>query len=214
MSNAKYCSKCGETKPVTAFGRYRSAKDGLQWWCKECQKDSSRSRRASRKANGLCWCGEPAAEEKTYCQKHLDADKTRHLLRCFGLTPAQYEEMLEEQGHACKICRKMEPGGKGRWHIDHDHDCCPGKKSCGKCVRGLLCYSCNVGLGYFNDNPATLAAAIEYLTGFAAANPTPEPVTETRPWTNPLTAIHHWPPWTETLPDVDAADRYAANEAK
>ena len=38
-----------------------------------------------------------------------------------------------------------------------------------------------------------------------AADPTP---------TNPLTATHPWPPWPSTLPDVDAVDRYAANEAK
>ena len=32
----KRCSKCGETKPVSEFSRYRRAPDGLKWRCKEC----------------------------------------------------------------------------------------------------------------------------------------------------------------------------------
>lgn len=28
--------------------------------------------------------------------------------------------------------------------VDHDHDCCPGGWSCGRCVRGLICSECNV----------------------------------------------------------------------
>lgn len=28
-------------------------------------------------------------------------------------------------------------------HVDHNHDCCDSQKSCGKCVRGVLCKNCN-----------------------------------------------------------------------
>jgi hypothetical protein len=52
--------------------------------------------------------------------------------------------------------------------VDHDHNCCPSKKTCGKCIRGLLCMDCNRGLGYFRDDTARLDRAISYLGGRAA----------------------------------------------
>jgi hypothetical protein len=51
--------------------------------------------------------------------------------------------MLDAQHNGCKLCG--EP--LVNFVIDHDHACCSGRRSCGKCVRGLLCVSCNAGLG-------------------------------------------------------------------
>lgn len=47
--------------------------------------------------------------------------------------------------------------------IDHDHDCCKGVYSCGKCVRGIVCYYCNFLLGNARNNPDILLAAAEFL---------------------------------------------------
>lgn len=78
----------------------------------------------------------------------------------YGLTAKQYDEMIEAQG-GCAICHESVP--KGRQHVDHDHSCCPGQTSCGACVRGILCDTCNVGLGMFSDDIQRLQAAIDYL---------------------------------------------------
>ena len=98
--------------------------------------------------------------------------RSRHLLRNYGLGPGEYETRLQEQGGLCAICRI--PTDR-RLHVDHDHSCCPTNgKSCGRCVRGLLCSSCNTGLGSFRDSPTTLQAAVAYLASY-----TQEPTTST-----------------------------------
>ena len=71
------------------------------------------------------------------------------------VTDAEYEALLEAQGGVCRICRGPEIAGRSL-AVDHDH--LSGR------VRGLLCGRCNLGLGTFKDDPALLAAAIEYLT--------------------------------------------------
>jgi hypothetical protein len=63
--------------------------------------------------------------------------------------------MLEDQGHVCAICGTKDPGYKGRFVVDHDHD--TGN------VRGLLCDRCNTGIGFLQDNIAVLRSAINYL---------------------------------------------------
>ena len=67
-------------------------------------------------------------------------------MRRYGLTPESYAALLGAHGGGCAICGAM-PNAQ-RFPVDHDHDCCPdAKRSCGKCVRGILCVPCNVALG-------------------------------------------------------------------
>jgi hypothetical protein len=98
---------------------------------------------------------------------HSGALCLRHerLLLRYGLTPESYGALLEAQGGCCAICGSPDPRGRSGlpWAVDHDHACCPGGKTCGKCVRKLLCYPCNQGLGLFGDDPVRLRAAAAYL---------------------------------------------------
>lgn len=72
----------------------------------------------------------------------------------YGMTLGQFFMMLAEQKYKCAICKKPFPI-RSSIKVDHDH-------STGM-VRGLLCNSCNNGLGRFKDNPATLLRAAKYL---------------------------------------------------
>jgi hypothetical protein len=100
----------------------------------------------------------------------------RQNLRPFNLSPDRYFMMFKAQGGVCAVCRqperRIDPKTGSPWllSIDHDHGCCPGNKtSCGECVRGLLCYGCNNGLGAFKDNPSRLQSAADYLARHQAA---------------------------------------------
>jgi hypothetical protein len=105
-------------------------------------------------------CAEPAYT-RGFCVNHYANWRSveRH-----GITREQYLAMLASQGEVCAICERTSPGEFfGRWAIDHDHRCCPGQTSCGRCIRGLLCRACNMGLGQFGDDPNQLMSAAAYL---------------------------------------------------
>jgi len=73
----------------------------------------------------------------------------------YGITVADYDRMFLEQGGKCKICGVDKPGKNTRtkyFHVDHCH-------KTGR-VRGLLCISCNVLLGQFENR---LDAVLNYL---------------------------------------------------
>ena len=86
----------------------------------------------------------------------------KHLRERYGITLARKTALFVAQGSKCLVCHSGEPKGGG-WAVDHDHSCCAGVKSCGKCIRGILCRSCNCMLGMARDEPAVLRRAAEYL---------------------------------------------------
>lgn len=93
----------------------------------------------------------------------INCHRSERLHRTYGITVDEYQRMLEEQGSACKICGGINEDGR-ELSVDHDHECCPGRKSCGKCIRGLLCNPCNRALGYMRDSVVRLEAAVAYLS--------------------------------------------------
>ncbi len=72
----------------------------------------------------------------------------------------KWQGLIERQSGLCAICNGDLGGG---YAVDHDHRCCPGRTSCGSCVRGALCRSCNLALGGFSESVEILTAAIDYL---------------------------------------------------
>jgi len=90
-------------------------------------------------------------------------ERSQSLKRKYGITLDDYEKTLAGQGGGCAVCRKTEAINGRRLAVDHDHGCCPGRITCGRCVRGLLCSSCNLHLGAIGDNLDHVEAMATYL---------------------------------------------------
>lgn len=82
----------------------------------------------------------------------------------YGLSKEQLISCLDTQDWACPICH--DDLRVNRFSVDHDHSCCSGPQSCGKCIRGIICQRCNAGLGMFRDSLSNVLAAAAYLKGF------------------------------------------------
>jgi hypothetical protein len=81
----------------------------------------------------------------------------RDTLKKYGITQHDFDCMLARQGDCCAICGKHKDDMKTSMHVDHCH--VSGR------VRGLLCFRCNYGISWFQDNPVTLDRASKYLLG-------------------------------------------------
>lgn len=89
-----------------------------------------------------------------YAKRMVDSVRRGYLKRTYGLGSAEYEAMVIASNGVCEICGR--PPKRARLAVDHDHS--NGKN------RGILCRSCNAGLGLFGDDPSHLIAAAAYLT--------------------------------------------------
>ena len=157
MSETKVCSQCGVEKPRTEYYRDKRLKDGLLAACKSCKNERNK---AWRVENPDRFSDLNAAWSKRNRQSRRDSS----LKYKYGLVQSDIDLMLRGQG-GCGICHCTEAS---RWVVDHDHSCCSGFKSCGECVRAVLCHSCNVALGHFREDPEVLRSALRYLEEHSA----------------------------------------------
>lgn len=145
----KTCPRCGETKPIDSFHRYKNGRP--KSWCKPCQIGYVAAKRAT--TPGWRKKTEPLAR-KRYAIKSK-----------FGISLEEYERMYHAQGGVCAICGRVESkvlrGHPAMLSVDHCHQ--TGK------VRALLCHACNVGLGLFRDSPEVLSKALEYIQHHSAS---------------------------------------------
>jgi hypothetical protein len=148
----KQCKKCGVVYPKAEgfFNTHSSTKDGFRHECKKCQREWSREywKKNSQILNKRLRDWKNSNPER----------KHDYNLARFKLNHAEFESMLKEQG-GCKICGTMERGRSGRnFSVDHCHKT--------NQVRGILCPTCNTGMGHFKDDPALLQKAANYLLNF------------------------------------------------
>ncbi|MBH1939238.1 endonuclease VII domain-containing protein [Streptomyces sp. AV19] len=145
-ADSRECGTCREVKPFARFSP-RGQRKGITLYksnCKDCAATRARDWYARNTDQGL-------------------TNRRRlQLKQNYGITPEEYEQLLEQQGGVCAICqqpeRTIDPRSKRpyvRLPVDHCHD--TGR------VRGLLCHRCNRAIGLLGDDIDLLVAAIDYL---------------------------------------------------
>jgi predicted nucleic acid-binding Zn ribbon protein len=185
----RHCQDCGEPIPLTKDMRSlycsKTCKDRAKWKrekaqadrayenCVQCGAPLSGKNRDARFCSTRCmvdargdrlraetlakkppceYCGGPLPlQRQRFCSDLCYVAHRRP--ETYGLTREQLDELLA-QHRVCAVCETDDWGPKGP-QVDHDH-------ASGR-VRGILCYRCNVGLGFFADDVERLRAAIEYL---------------------------------------------------
>lgn len=141
----KICNKCGESKDLELFAKGSKYNKGRRNTCKRCHADYMKNYWASnpdkRKVNI-----EANSRPKPNWERHkISEDK--------------YNELFESHNGKCHSCKENDATT-----IDHDHLCCSGQRSCGKCVRGLLCHYCNTALGLMKDSKSRILLLAEYIS--------------------------------------------------
>lgn len=155
------CTSCQNVKAFEEFHRRPRNKSGWDSICKSCSNTNQRA-----------WRTRNPDKVKIYTSRHLEKSRQDPIahsakireghLKKYGLTIESYNKMLESQDGACFTCKKPEPADRAL-AVNHDHSCCPGESSCGKCVRALLCTKCNQGIGQADERIEILESWIAYL---------------------------------------------------
>lgn len=149
VDGQRECSECRTVKAIIAFSKDKTVSSGYQNVCQSCRRSQNKAR----------FDALPLDQ-----QLEIKENRWRKWIWFrFCLTPDVYDEMLIAQDGVCAIC-KLEPSV--RLCVDHDHRCCPGKHSCGACIRDLLCHLCNFTIGVIEQVGSTDPFA-DYLTKHA-----------------------------------------------
>lgn len=98
--------------------------------------------------NNCVACDERVREERRTKTKEI------RILKLYGITLSEREEMAKAQGNSCKICR-ISFEDAAAMHIDHCH-------TSGR-VRGLLCSKCNQAIGLLQEDPEIIREAARYI---------------------------------------------------
>lgn len=158
----KTCTGCGHTKPLDDFHRKATGGQGRQPRCKTCFSEYHKGyhrRTAERRrayARDYYWANRERIQERERQRYTPKKYKDYALRKNYGISLAEYGEMLAAQGGVCAICAAS-PSDR-ELAVDHDHET--------GVVRALLCGPCNRSLGLLKEDPTILRRAADYVEGF------------------------------------------------
>lgn len=134
------CKKCNEIKEDTEFKWMTGTGCGAGYYrgtCNSCMKTYRKNAPSNKK------------------HQTPEEQRKRYLKAKYGINVEEYDRLYESQDGKCSICGTENKENRRHLSVDHCH-------TTGK-IRGLLCQSCNKGLGLFRDKIEFLRKAAEYL---------------------------------------------------
>lgn len=167
--NTKVCSKCGVEKEFTQFyfnkktgyylsiclectkiivrseeykkyqKNYRNSEKGKDIRIKNAQSQKAKDRRKNYRENNK------SKFKDMYRKVYGEKGRNIHLISKYNITETEYSVLFEKQNGVCLIC-KLPQRHKTMRNLCVDHDHTTGN------VRGLLCYACNIKLGWYERN--------------------------------------------------------------
>lgn len=160
----KRCLICDELKPLSEFHHSKNKPDGYRNDCKECRKIGRKVDICSLKMRCYtCNVLKDKNEDNFHVSKkskfgfrrlckecHKVSQRTIHLSNRYNLTIDEYNNMFDKQDGKCLICNNND-----KLFVDHNH--LNGE------IRGLLCNTCNGGIGYLKEDINILLNSIKYL---------------------------------------------------
>jgi len=164
--------KCGRCKNV-----FYKPRGELKRICPRCRTRCSRCDVEFTEKNTYITKG----KQRSLCRTcHLECARAtignngfnyrdNHLIKTYGITSIEYDTMFSSQKGGCFICHKSPK--KNKLAVDHLHAKGERKRNPREIrgrVRGLLCWGCNRGLGYFRDDITRLRRAADYLEQWPA----------------------------------------------
>lgn len=172
MSGPKECKQCRQLLDRSHFHNDNRRVDGLFPYCKPCR----RLRSGAKPMRRTQWSSKSDYDRKRRtalknAPGHRKAYRAKYLWSTYRITVDEYNQLLVEQGGGCAICHKKPSELSRELAVDHDHACCSGSRSCGGCIRGLLCNSCNTVLGHLRDDIDLMQKAINYLASYRGKPP-------------------------------------------
>lgn len=132
---SKVCSCCKTRKPFSDYYKDKRMRDGRRGICIDCMRSQNKDNKERRGVVNRC----------------------NSIVRLYSITEEEVQEMMNNQKGCCKICNESLSYHNSSTHYSIDHNHITGE------VRGLLCCSCNSGLGFLKDSPAILKKALDYL---------------------------------------------------
>jgi hypothetical protein len=107
--------------------------------------------------------------EEERIERRTATARSFNYVNTYNITKDQVFWLLYKQNQVCYLCHEEETKRFKNGitpvslTIDHDHRCCPGRKSCGQCVRHLLCHRCNFMLGVVEAKPQLIHRFADYI---------------------------------------------------